>query len=78
MNDFTSGSSISWSPEVRTGSDPKYYGNMLRFATKEEADAYAADLADRWKLVVECRSVESDKPVNYRWNFDRKVAEPVR
>jgi hypothetical protein len=51
---------------------------MLRFATKAEADAYAADLADRWKLVVECRAVESDKPVNYRWNFDRKVAEPVR
>jgi len=56
----------SWKPEVRTGSDPKFYGNALAFATREEAERSAKDLMSRWMLVVEWRAVESDQPVNYR------------
>lgn len=56
----------SWKPEVRTGTDPKFYANNLAFATKEEAERSARDLMGRWMLVVEWRVVESDQPVNYR------------
>jgi hypothetical protein len=57
---------MSFKPEVRTGSDPKFYGNNLAFATREEAERSAKDLMSRWMLVVEWRVVESDQPVNYR------------
>ncbi len=57
--------SKSWKPEVRTGTDPKFYQNSLAFATKEEAEYSARDLMNRWMAVVECRAVESDQPVNY-------------
>jgi len=56
---------MSFKPEVSTGSDPKFYGNALRFATREEAEASAFDLAMRWLAVREWRVVESDDPVNY-------------
>jgi hypothetical protein len=56
---------MSFKPEVSTGNDPKFYGNALRFATKEEAEASAFDLAMRWLAVREWRVVESDDPVNY-------------
>lgn len=54
----------SFKPEVRTGADPKFYANALVFATYAEAWHSASDLAARWMLVVECRAVESDEPVN--------------
>lgn len=57
---------MSWAPEVQTGNDHNWYGNSLRFATKEESDISAKDLMDRWLLVVAYRSVESDDPVNYQ------------
>jgi hypothetical protein len=57
---------MSWKPEVRTGTDPKFYGNNLAFATKEEAEYSAKDLMNRWLLVNELRVVESDQTVNYR------------
>jgi hypothetical protein len=37
----------------------------LRFATKEEAEAYIS--AMHWTLVCETRVTETDDPVNYRW-----------
>ena len=57
---------MSFKPEVRTGTDPKFYGNNLAFATKEEAEWSAKDLMNRWLLVNEWRVVESDQAVNYR------------
>lgn len=57
---------MSWAPEVQTGNDEKFYGNSLRFATKEEAEISAKDLMARWLLVVAWRVVETDDPVNYR------------
>ena len=57
---------MSFKPEVRTGTDPKFYDNNLAFATREEAERSARDLMNRWMLAVECRAVESDQPANYR------------
>ena len=37
----------------------------MRFATKEEAERYVADLAGRWLAVRETRVVESDDPVTH-------------
>jgi hypothetical protein len=56
---------MSFAPQVTTGSDPKFYGNALRFATREEAEASAFDLSMRWTAVRDWRVVESDDPVNY-------------
>jgi len=58
---------MSYAPEVRTGSDPKFYGNALPFATHEEARLNVKDLERRWMLVVDTRVVESEDPVNFAW-----------
>ena len=57
----------SWRPEVRTGSDPVWYPNALRFATQEEALANVLNLYSHWTSVTEFRVMPSDDPVNYRW-----------
>ena len=64
---------MSYAPEVRTGTDPKWYGNALRFATEQEAENNVRNLASRWLLVTDTRVVESDEPVNYRWTIDGLV-----
>jgi len=58
---------VSWKPQVKTGIDPKWYGNALAFATKEEAEANARDLFARWTLCIDHRAVESTEPVNYSY-----------
>lgn len=57
---------MSFKPVVKTGSDPKWYDNALRFATKEEAELSARDLANRWMLVTDYSAQESGDPVNYK------------
>ena len=64
---------MSWAPEVIADSSGKFYGNALRFATREEAEANVANLAMRWMLVRETRVVESEDPVNYAWVEGRLV-----
>ena len=54
----------------------EWSGNALRFATREEAEANAADLFHRWLLPTDYRVDESDDPVNYRW-VEAKL-EPVK
>lgn len=44
--------------EVQTGSDPKWYGNGLDFATAAEAETYVIDLFHRWTAVVKWRVVK--------------------
>jgi hypothetical protein len=56
---------MSWKPEVRVGSEAGFYGNSLRFGTKDEAERYAKDLMSRWFSVVESRATEVDDPVNH-------------
>jgi hypothetical protein len=58
---------MSFKPEVVADRTGKFYGNSLRFATREEAEANVADLACRWLAVTDTRVVECDDPVNYRW-----------
>ena len=59
---------MSWAPEVQTGADLiEWYGNALRFATKEEAEANAEALMMRWTAVHATRAVESPDSVNYKW-----------
>ena len=41
--------------------------NALRFATKTEAESYAADLYSRWMGLDHYEVRESADPVNYRW-----------
>lgn len=69
---------MSWKPMVRTGNDPKFYGNALAFATKKEALHSADELMSRWMLVVEAKAEESDEPVNYRicWDAMELIAVP--
>lgn len=43
----------------------EWAGNGLRFATQEEAEQSASDLAARWFLVEDFRVEESEDPVNY-------------
>lgn len=58
---------MSWKPEVQTDSTGKWYGNALRFATREEAEQNAADLSWRWTAVREHRATESDDPVSHSY-----------
>jgi hypothetical protein len=58
----------SWKPEVRVaGEGTTWHGNALRFATKEEAEANARNLYNRWTLTTDWRASESDDEPNYRW-----------
>lgn len=59
---------MSWKPEVQAG-DNTWTPNGLRFETKEESDAYAAQLARRWLLVTDKRSVECEDPVNAEFDI---------
>jgi len=56
---------MSWKWEMNDGGC--WIFNGLRFATKEEAEAYGDNLAMRWFTRISdpanCRAVESDDPV---------------
>jgi hypothetical protein len=64
---------MSFKPEVIADSSGKWCGNALRFATREEAEANVQNLMMRWFAVRDTRVVESDDPVNYRWEEGRLV-----
>lgn len=68
---------MSWKPEVQTDNTGKWYDNALRFATREEAEANARDLAMRWTLVREHRASECEDPVNYEWRDGRLHSLPT-
>lgn len=66
----------SWKPEVQTDASGNWYGNALRFQTKEEAELQVRDLMMRWMSVRDTRVVESDDPANYRYvNHDLQRIE---
>lgn len=58
---------MSYKPMVKTGNDPKFYGNALAFETEKEALENARDLMARWLLVVDYKAEESDQEPNYRY-----------
>lgn len=59
---------MSWTSEVVVDPSGKWTGNGCFYATKSEAEAAVADLKTRWSLVTDTRVLESDKPVNVRWD----------
>ncbi len=61
---------MSWAPQTTTELG-QWVGNGLRFATREEAEAYVARLS----LGRTTRIVESSDPVNYRWE-DGRIVRP--
>jgi hypothetical protein len=65
---------MSWKPEVIADSSGQWSSNAVRFATEAEAGAYVRDLYRRWTLVTKFRVIESEDPVNYRWEDGRLVA----
>ena len=68
------GVNMSFKPEVQTDATGKWYGNALRFATREEAEAQVHSLALSWTSVRDTRVTESNDPVNYRWDaYTKKV-----
>lgn len=62
----------SFQVEATDGSG--YAPNALRFATKEEAEAYARDLFLRWWGCQGTRVVESEDAVNYHWDAEAEKA----
>jgi len=54
----------SFKAEVIADSSGEWVANGLRFATRDEAEAYAKDLFSRWILVKEWRVVPSSDPVS--------------
>ncbi len=49
---------MKYKVEVIADGSGEWVGNLLKFDTVEEAEAYAKDLADRWTLVRDWRVVE--------------------
>lgn len=66
---------MSWKPEVRTDNTGAWYGNGLRFATKEEAEAQVSNLRMRWFAVRETRVVESSDPVTCKYIDGKTVLQ---
>lgn len=64
---------MAYRAEVIADSSGKWAGNALVFATEEEAAAYVADLARRWTLVRDTRTVETDDAPNYHLDVETGV-----
>ena len=61
---------MAWKPEVKVVNEAAWHRNGLAFASKEEAEASARNLMNRWMAVEEWRAVEvEDAVVNYRWDW---------
>jgi hypothetical protein len=66
---------MSYKPQVQvSGEGDKWHDNALRFATRDEAHEYAADLFCRWTSATGYRAAESGDPVNYSY-VDRELKE---
>lgn len=63
---------MSFKIEVDTGENT-WSGNELRFATRDESEAYGRDLYSRWMAVRDVRTVESTDPANYTFGADGLV-----
>ena len=67
----------SYKAEVIADNSGQWTGNGLAFATEAEAAGYVDDLTMRWYAVRESRVVESEEPVNYRWDAEGHRSVPV-
>ena len=51
--------------------------NSCVYATEKEAVEAGKELLSRWMVPTDSRAVESDKPVNYRFNFETYKSESI-
>jgi hypothetical protein len=69
---------VSYAPEIQGVGEAKWTANGLRFATAEEALAYAENLQGRWMGCqageAHRRAAESSDPVSHAWVDGRAVA----
>lgn len=68
---------MSYKVEVLAYGETKWVANALRFAAKEEAEAYSDDLFVRWTQVDKTRVVTSDEPVSHTYS-DQTGLNPVK
>lgn len=59
---------VSFKMEVLV--DGTWSSNSCAYATRKEAEAAGVELLGRWFVPSDSRAVESDQPVNYRFDFD--------
>ena len=67
---------MSYASEVIADKTGKWIPNSMRFATHEEARAWALDLAQRWSAVRYTRIIETQDPVTHTFLYgklERKV-----
>ncbi len=64
---------MSFIGQVLVGSE--WVGNGLRFASAEQANSYASDLAMRWTSCSDFRAVESVDPVTHVWSAGRAIVD---
>ncbi|MDM7919568.1 MAG: hypothetical protein QUS12_10430, partial [Methanosarcina sp.] len=65
----------SFKVEVTTkGDNGEYVSNALRFATQNEAEQYAKDLAWKWTAVLDYRVTSSSDPVNSKWESGHVIS----
>jgi hypothetical protein len=71
------GAPMSYIPEVKGVGEERWTGNGLRFATADEALAYANDLQSRWMGckggLEHRRAAPSSDPVSHAWRNGRLV-----
>ena len=70
---------VSYKMECKVGCE--WGSNHCAYATEAEAIEAGKELLSRWYGASDSRAVESDQPVNYRFNFDtykpEMLPEPV-
>ena len=66
---------MSWKPAIKTSGED-FDLNGQAFETKEEAEAMAKDIFNRWMLATDHKAVESDEPANYR--ITNGTLEPIQ
>lgn len=61
---------MSFKPAFILPGESKPCTNAQAFATHEEANASARSRFQRWTMPTDYTVVESDEPVNYRWDAE--------
>lgn len=62
---------MSWKPAFKFRGQKELGTNGQVFATKDEALASAAARFTVWTMPEDFTAVESDEPVNYRWDKEQ-------
>jgi hypothetical protein len=68
---------MSFKVAVRAVGENTFCQNGCAFATYGEADNAGSELLSRWFGADEYKVVESDQPVNYRWDADKGRGVPL-